>query len=62
MKKLVLGAAFALVASSAMAGSLAEPIVEPTVVVEQAASSSVNHGILAPLMFVIMVGSAIILG
>jgi hypothetical protein len=62
MKKLVLGAVLALAANAAMAGSLAEPVVEPEVVVQQAAASSVDQAILPPLLFVIFVGSAIFLG
>ncbi|MEJ1997554.1 MAG: hypothetical protein P8X76_05220 [Maritimibacter sp.] len=62
MKKLVLGAAFALAASSAMAGSLADPIVEPEIIVEQAATSSVNQHFLPPLFFVLIVAGAIALG
>jgi len=56
MKKLVLGAAFALVASSAMAGSIAEPVMQPEVIIEQAQGSSVNHHILPPLIFLLSVG------
>ena len=59
MKKLILGAAFALVATSAVAGSVAPPIIEPTVIVDQAATSSVNHHILPPVLFLITVASAV---
>jgi hypothetical protein len=58
MKKLVLSVAFALTASAAMAGSVAPPAVTPEVVVQQAATSSVDQGILVPILFVVMVGSA----
>ena len=61
MKKLVLGAAFALVATSAVAGSVAPPIIEDTVIIEQAATSSVNHHILPPLLFVLAVGASMAL-
>lgn len=61
MKKLILGAAFALVATSAVAGSVAPPIVEAPVIIEQSSTSSVNHHILPPLMFILAVGSAIAL-
>lgn len=57
MKKLVLSAAFALVASTAVAGSIAPPIVEDVVIVEQT-TSSVNHAFLPPLIFLISVASA----
>ncbi len=59
MKKLVLGTAFALAASSAMAGSLADPVVEPEIVIEQAATSSMNQHILPPLLFVLIVAGAL---
>jgi len=62
MKKLVLGAAFVVAATSAMAGSLAEPIIAEEVIVQQTATSSVNHHILPPLLFVLAVGSAMVLG
>jgi hypothetical protein len=59
MKKLILGAAFALVATSAVAGSVAPPVMEHDVIVEQAATSSVNHHILPPVLFLISVASAV---
>lgn len=61
MKNLVLGAVFALAASTAMAGSLAEPIVEPEVIIEQAATSSVSDHILPPLMFVMVLVAGLVL-
>ncbi|MBD3814388.1 MAG: hypothetical protein IE917_19640 [Betaproteobacteria bacterium] len=56
MKKFVLGAAFALAATSAMAGSLAAPVMEQEVIVQQAATSSVNQHIIPPALFIISVG------
>lgn len=61
MKKLVLGAAFALAANAAMAGSLAEPIIAEEVIVEQAATSSVNQHILPPLFFLMFVATGALL-
>lgn len=61
MKKLVLGSAFALVASTAMAGSLAGPVVEPEVIVQQASTSSVNQHIIPPAFFVIAVATSLFL-
>ena len=61
MKKLVLATAFALAASSATAGSLSDPIIEQEVIIEQAATSSINQHILPPLMFVMMVAGAVLL-
>jgi len=60
MKKLVLGAAFALTASAAMAGSIAEPVVTEDVIIQQAAASSVSHHILPPLAFVMLVAGAVL--
>jgi len=56
MKNLVLGAAFALAATAATAGSVAPPIIEEPVIIEQAATSSVSDHILPPLVFLISVG------
>ena len=61
MKKLILGAAFALVASTAFAGSVAPPIIEDTVIIEQAATSSVSHHLIPAMLFVIAVGGALAL-
>jgi len=55
MKKLVLGAAFALVATAAVAGSVAPPIIEDIVIIDQAATSSVDHNFLPPAFFLISV-------
>ncbi|MDX2483524.1 MAG: hypothetical protein QNK42_07675 [Pseudodonghicola sp.] len=57
MKKLVLAAVLAGAATSATAGSLAEPIVEAPVIVEEASSSS--NGILLPLLLLVLVGAAV---
>ncbi|GKY86609.1 hypothetical protein [Sinisalibacter aestuarii] len=61
MKKLVLGAVFAAAASAATAGSLAEPVIEADVVVQQAATSSVNQHVIPPAFFVISVGLSMLL-
>ncbi len=57
MKKLVLAAAMTVAASSAFAGSLADPIIEAPVIVEEATSSSA--GILVPLMLLVLVAAAV---
>ena len=49
MKKLVLAAAFAGVASSAFAGGMAEPVMEPEVIVEETSGTSAG-GIVVPLV------------
>ena len=57
MKKFVLAAALTVVASSAFAGSLADPIIEAPVIVEEATSSSA--GILVPLLLLVLVAAAV---
>lgn len=56
MKKLALAAAVSLAASTAFAGGLAEPVMEPEVVVQKSSSSG---GILIPLLLLLVVGAAI---
>lgn len=58
MKKVILGVAFALAATAATAGSVAPPVMEDAVIVDQTATSSVSHHILPPLLFVLSVGAA----
>ncbi|HBS49624.1 MAG TPA: hypothetical protein DEA05_05830 [Rhodobacteraceae bacterium] len=57
MKKLVLAAALSAAASTAFAGSLAEPVVEAPVIVEETQSASA--GILLPLLLLVLVGVAV---
>lgn len=57
MKKFVLAAALTVVASSAFAGSLADPIIEAPVIVEEASSSSA--GIIVPLVLLLLVAAAV---
>ena len=57
MKKLVLAAAFTAAASNVFAGSLAEPIIEAPVIVEEATSSS--SGVLVPLLLLALVAAAV---
>lgn len=58
MKKLVLAAALTAAASTAFAGNVAEPRMEPEVIVEAAASSS-SAGILVPLVMLAIIAAAI---
>jgi hypothetical protein len=60
MKKLVLGAAFALVAATAVAGTVAPPMMEPAILIEQASGSSINQHLLPPLLFVLAVATSLI--
>ncbi|ABN77961.1 hypothetical protein GQF56_01305 [Rhodobacter sphaeroides] len=54
MKKLVLAAALSIAATSAFAGGMAEPVMEPAVVEAETASSG---GILVPLMLLVVVAA-----
>jgi hypothetical protein len=56
MKKLALATVMALTASTAFAGGLAEPIVEPTVVVKETSSSS--GGVVVPLLILLVIAAA----
>jgi len=53
MKKLAIAAAFSLAATSSFAGSLAAPVMEPEVIVEDTSSSA--GGILVPILFLIAI-------
>ena len=57
MKKLALAAALSVAATTAFAGGMAEPVMEPEVVVEETSSS--NAGIIVPLLLLIVIGAAI---
>ncbi len=56
MKKIALAAALAATASTAYAGGLVEPVMEPAVV--EAKTSSSAGGILIPLLILILVAAA----
>lgn len=57
MKKLVLAAALTAAASTAFAGTIAEPVIEAPVVVEETTAGS--GGIWLPLLLLVIVGAAI---
>ena len=57
MKKLVLAAALSVAASTAFAGGMAEPVMEPEVVAEAASSSA--GGIIIPLLLLLLVAVAV---
>ena len=57
MKKLVLAAALTAAASNAFAGSMADPIIEAPVIVEEASGSS--GGIVLPLILLALVAAAV---
>ncbi|WP_145105280.1 hypothetical protein [Cereibacter sediminicola] len=54
MKKLALAAALSIAATSAFAGGMAEPVMEPAIVEAETASSG---GILVPLMLLVVVAA-----
>ena len=57
MRLLKVAALAALVASPSFAGGIAEPVIEPEVVAQDAGSSSA--GILIPLLLLVLVGIAV---
>lgn len=57
MKKLVLAAAFAGAASAGYAGTIAEPVIEAPVVVEEASGSSA--GVVLPLVLIALLVAAL---
>lgn len=57
MKKLALAAALSVTASTAFAGGMAEPVIEPEVVVKETSSSS-SAGILVPVLLLLLVAAA----
>ena len=57
MKKIALATAFAVTASTAFAGGVAEPVMEPEVVA--AATSSSAGGIIVPLLLLLVLAAAL---
>lgn len=55
MKKIALAAALSVAASTAFAGGMVEPVMEPEVV--EAATSSSSAGILVPLLLLVIVAA-----
>ncbi len=58
MKSIALAAAISLAATSAFAGALSDPVMEP-VVVEDAASSASGGGALIPLIVMLVLWAAV---
>lgn len=56
MKKLALAAALSVAATTAFAGGLAEPVMEPEVV--EAATSSSSAGVVVPLLLLLIIAAA----
>lgn len=59
MKKVVLGLAFAVVATSAFAGALQDPLIEQDIIIQQTAASSIDHGIIPLVFFAMFMGVVI---
>ena len=59
MKSIALAAALSLAASSAFAGGMAKPVMEPVVVKEKAAPSSSANGIVVPLIALVVLWAAL---
>ncbi len=57
MKRILLTAAASLAALPALAGGLAEPVMEPQVV--EAATSSSSAGIIVPIILLLLVAAAV---
>jgi hypothetical protein len=60
MKKLALAVALTAAASTAFAGSMADPVIEAPVVVEEAAAGSSAGGIWIPLLLLAVVAAAVV--
>jgi hypothetical protein len=56
MKKLVLAAALTGAASTAFAGGIAEPIMEPEIIVEETAGTTAG-GIIVPLILLALIAA-----
>jgi len=60
MKKIALAAALSLAATSAFAGGMATPIMEPApVVTEVTKTSSSNGGLVVPLLLLLVIAAAV---
>jgi hypothetical protein len=59
MKKFVLAATFAAVASAGFAGNIEEPVIEAPVIVEETAASSSAAGVWIPLVLLAVVAAVI---
>lgn len=57
MKKIALAAALSLAATTAYAGGLADPIVEPEIIVQDTGSSA--GGVIVPILLLLLVAAAI---
>ncbi len=60
MKKLALAAAFTAAASTGFAGTIAEPVIEAPVIVEETNASSSSAGIWIPLVVIAVIAAVVI--
>lgn len=60
MKKLVLAAAFSAAASTGFAGTIAEPVIEAPVIVEETNASSSAAAVWVPLALLAIVAAVVI--
>ncbi len=58
MKKVALATAFAFAATSAFAGNIEEPILEPEIVVVEEETASSGGSLLVPILFLIVAAAA----
>ena len=61
MNKIILGAVIAVIAGSAFAGTLVDPVMNQTVIAQETATSGFNHHVIPPLFFLFFVGLGLIL-
>ena len=54
MKKIALAFAIAATATTAVAGAYSDPVVEPEIIIEESAASSVSQQWLVPGMFLLI--------
>ncbi|SFB11555.1 hypothetical protein SAMN05421688_2987 [Poseidonocella pacifica] len=59
MKKLALAAALSVAGTHAFAGSMAEPVMEAPVIVEETEASSSGAGLIVPLILIALVAAAV---
>lgn len=58
MKKLALATVLSVAATTAFAGGIAEPVMEPEVIVEDTSSSS-SGGVIVPILLLILLAAAV---
>jgi len=59
MKKIALAVALSFAASTAFAGNMTPPTMEPQVIVEDTATTSSSGGLVIPLLLLVLVAAAV---